>query len=134
MLNIRWLRAAGVGIVPLAVIALLTISWGLAPVALAGCDKDASGEVYCGKGMCLSGSDGTVWCSRFKDGDAMIARDGVVLCGRGRCTKDRAGEIFCSTEEGGAVLKDRNGRVRCLGRCERATVEYCESTVAGTSK
>lgn len=134
MTKFRPLPSIRIGFVSLAVVAFLAAFWVLAPVSLADCKKDVSGEVYCGRGDCLRGTDGTVWCSRYEDGDAMLTRDGVVLCGRGQCAKDSAGVIFCSKEPGGAVLKDRNGHVRCFGGCERATRDYCENTVAGISE
>jgi hypothetical protein len=121
------------GIAQLTLLTLLVAFWMLVPVSHAECDKDASGEVYCGGGRCLRDTEGVVWCSRHEDGDAMRMRDGRVLCGRGQCEKDSAGEIYCSTQKGGSVLKDRNGRVRCFGSCERASADHCESTRAGSS-
>jgi hypothetical protein len=100
----------------------------LAPASSADCSKDSSGEIYCGGGRCLTDRQGTVWCSRFYDGDAQPTRDGSVLCGKGDCAKDSRGEIFCSSEKGGAVARDSEGRVRCYGRCERATAENCDSS------
>lgn len=112
---------------------LLAISMLLAPTAHADCAKDARGEVYCGGGRCVSDRTGTVWCSRFYEGDAQTTREGRAVCGRGRCEKNSRGEIFCSTEPGGAVLKDTQGEVRCYGACERASAEHCENTPAAGS-
>ena len=123
----RWIRGA------FAAAALLAILGLIAPAASADCAKDASGEVYCGAGRCLPDRDGTVWCSRHYEGDAVRTRDGVVVCGRGRCEKDSQGRIYCSSEKGGAVLKDGQGRVRCQGRCEPASAEQCEHTRADAS-
>jgi hypothetical protein len=114
-------------------IGLLAI-WLLAPAASADCARDSKGEVYCGGGRCLRDPGGTVWCARQYEGDAQLTREGVVLCGKGRCEKNSRGEIWCSSEPGGAVLKDSQGRVRCYGRCERATVELCESKPADRSR
>lgn len=112
---------------------LLAILWLLAPAAVADFAKDINGEIYCGGGRCIRDYNGTVWCSRFYTGDALMTRDGSVLCGKGKCAKDLHGQIFCSSQVGGAVLKDSRGRVRCYGRCERATAAHCENTRADSS-
>lgn len=134
MMKSTLLRSTRIGSALMAILGTLAIFWVFAPESLADCKKDIKGEVYCGRGDCLRSTDGIVWCSRFEDGDAVLTRDGVVVCGRGDCEKDSAGEVFCSKERGGAVLKHRDGSVRCFGQCERATVDYCESTVAGSSE
>ena len=111
----------------------LVILWTLASSASADCAKDLRGEVYCGGGRCLADREGSVWCSRFYQGDAVRTRDGKVLCGKGRCARNLRGQIFCSSEVGGAVLLDSEGRVRCYGRCEQAASEWCEHTAADSS-
>jgi hypothetical protein len=98
--------------------------------AWADCMRHSSGEIYCGAGQCVRDRGGTIWCSRFDDGAAVIARDGTVLCGRGQCERTSAGEIICSSEIRGAVLRDSRGRVRCYKRCEAAAAGNCESTPA----
>lgn len=100
----------------------------------AECLKDRYGEVFCGAGKCMIDTEGTVWCSRYHDGDVDRTLDGYVLCGKGDCEKRSDGLVFCSTEIGGAVLLDSSGNVRCYGQCEPATAEMCENTIAGSSK
>jgi hypothetical protein len=95
--------------------------------------KDRRGEVFCGAGRCLVDREGTVWCSRYPDGDAERMSDGRVLCGKGGCAKGSDGRAFCSSETGGAVLIDSRGRVRCYGRCEPATERNCEHTRADSA-
>jgi len=116
----------------LAGILLLVMLLVIPTISFADCQKDRFGEVYCGAGRCLSDSTGTVWCSRYYDGDAQRTSDGQVICGKGQCTKRSDGLVFCSTEVGGAVLIDSNGNVRCYGQCEPATLEMCENTRAGS--
>jgi len=105
----------------------------MADITSAGCIKDLRGEVYCGAGRCIVDSEGTVWCSRHYDGDAVITSDGQVLCGKGRCMKNIKGQAFCSSEVGGAVLIDSRGHVRCYGQCEPATADKCENTPADSA-
>jgi hypothetical protein len=114
-------------------IALLTIALVVTPIASADCLSDLRGEVYCGAGRCKVDSRGTVWCSRYYEGDAVITLDGEVLCGKGQCAKRSDGRVFCSSEIGGAVLKDSRGHVRCYGQCEPATADKCEHTRADSS-
>lgn len=114
-------------------IRLLVLGLLVATVTSADCVTDLRGEAYCGAGHCKVDSKGTVWCSRYYEGDAEISSDGRVLCGKGRCVKDVDGQVFCSSEVGGSVLVDSSGSVRCYGRCEPATADYCESTRADTA-
>lgn len=110
---------------------LLAVTMLVATVAAADCVEDLRGDVFCGGGRCIVDKEGTVHCSRFKDGDADITLDGHVLCGKGNCVKDADGTIFCSSEIGGAALLDSRGRARCQGSCEAASRAYCETTRAG---
>lgn len=109
---------------------LIVIMSLFATAASADCIKDVRGEVFCGAGHCIVDSKGTVWCSRYYEGDAEITLEGQVLCGKGQCAKNTDGQVFCSSEVGGAVLVDSRGHVRCFGRCEPATADMCESTRA----
>ncbi len=111
-------------------IGLLVIASLMVAVTSADCVLEMHGEVYCGAGRCIFDRKGTIWCSRYYDGDAEITSDGQVLCGKGQCAKDRDGQILCSSEVGGAVLIDTRGRVHCYGRCEPATADKCENTRA----
>lgn len=113
---------------------LLVTLWLLAPVVFADCAKNSVGEVYCGAGRCLNDRNGTIWCSRFYEGDAQITLKGAVLCGKGQCAQTLRGEIFCSSVVGGAAVKDSKGRVRCYGQCERATAAHCEHTRADSAR
>jgi hypothetical protein len=100
----------------------------MADITSAGCNKDLSGEVYCGAGRCIVDSEGIHY-----DGDAVITSDGQVLCGKGRCMKNIKGQAFCSSNVGGAVLIDSRGHVRCYGQCEPATADKCENTLADSA-
>jgi hypothetical protein len=112
---------------------LLVIASLFAASVSADCVKDVRGEVFCGAGHCIVDSKGTVWCSRYYEGDAAITLDGQVLCGKGQCAKNSDGQIFCSSEVGGDVLVDSRGHVRCYGRCEPATADMCENTRADST-
>lgn len=116
----------------LASIGLFVMVLVIPAITSADCLKDRSGEVYCGAGLCLTDSNGIVWCSRYYNGDAVRTSDGQVLCGKGQCMKRSDGLVFCSTKVGGAVLSDSRGHARCYGQCETATVEMCENTRAGS--
>jgi len=115
-------------------IVLLVMALLMSTITSADCVKDLRGEVYCGAGRCIVDSKGTVWCSRYHDGDAEITSDGHVLCGKGQCAKGSDGQVFCSSQAGGAVLIDGRGRVRCYGQCEPATADECENTRAQTAQ
>ena len=109
---------------------LFVIASLIAAAASADCVTDVRGEVFCGAGRCIVDGKGTVWCSRYYEGDAEITLEGQVLCGKGQCAKNTDGQVFCSSEVGGAVLVDSRGHVRCFLRCEPATADMCESTRA----
>lgn len=102
-------------------------------IASADCAKDLRGEVFCGAGRCLIDGEGTVWCSRYYEGDAEKTLDGRVLCGKGQCAKNLDGDVFCSSEIGGAATIDSEGRIRCYGKCEPASADNCESTPADSA-
>ena len=114
-------------------VVVLVMALLMTAITYADCVKDLRGEVYCGAGRCLVDREGTIWCSRYFDGDAETTLDGQVLCGKGQCAKRSDGQVFCSSEIGGAVLKDSRGRVRCYGQCEPATADQCENTRADSS-
>ena len=87
-------------------------------ITSAGCINNPRGEVCCGAGRCIVDSEGTVWCSRHRDGDAVITSNV---------------QAFCSSEIGGAVLIDSHGRVRCYGHCGPTTVDECQNTLADSA-
>ena len=115
-------------------LSLFVITTLCVTAASADCVKDVRGEVYCGAGHCLVDSEGTVWCSRYYEGDAKITLQGKVLCGKGQCATSSDGRVYCSSEVGGAVVIDSHGRIRCFGQCEPATTEMCESTRADNAE
>jgi hypothetical protein len=104
----------------------------IASSASAECMKNRSGDVVCGRGQCEKTRDGQVFCSRYEDGAAVRTSEGKVVCGKGQCVKTSRGEIFCSADEGGSAMKDRNGDPKCLGECERASIENCEGEPPGS--
>ena len=120
------------GLIPLVIIAVtgLTLAAG---AANADCMKNLNGEVICGKGECRRDLRGMVFCSAFRRGSAVRASDGMILCGKGDCVRTSSAEVYCSTVEEGTAVKDRYGHPRCEGRCEPASVDYCEAIPAGTA-
>lgn len=112
---------------------MLVMALLMPAISSADCINDSRGEVYCGAGRCIIDGTGTVWCSRYYDGDAERTLDGHVLCGKGQCMKRSDGQVFCSSEVGGAVLIDSRGHVRCYGQCEPASADMCEHTRADSS-
>jgi hypothetical protein len=110
---------------------VLFCTWLLAPLpAVADCETDLRGEVFCGAGRCVIGKDGLVWCSRYDRGGATLTLTGEARCGVGSCASNVHGQIFCSSEIGGMAMVDGHGALRCFGRCEPASLEHCENTVA----
>ncbi|GGO67651.1 hypothetical protein [Bowmanella pacifica] len=96
----------------------------------ADCLKDAEGDVICGKGSCARDSSGQVFCSAFKDGEAIRDRMGEVLCGKGQCRIDQNMQTWCSTTQGGGAERNDQGKIMCLEGCEPASKAMCEQTVA----
>jgi len=95
---------------------------------LADCRQDRFGDVYCGKGKCVSDKQGKVHCSRYRFGDAVVDRHGSALCGKGRCLLGKELDRYvCSKIDGGGAVVDRYGVVKCYGGCERASITMCES-------
>ena len=99
----------------------------------AECVMDQIGQIYCGYGACANNSYGNVYCSKYRDGDAVLNVNGEVVCGKGSCEEDRLKNVYCSSAEGGAAMIDRNGNVRCYRGCERASPSMCEREIAPTS-
>jgi len=102
-------------------------------MANADCMRNGKGEIVCGKGECQRDRRGVVLCSAFRKGSAVRTSDGKIVCGKGRCVKTLGGVVFCSTVAEGDAVKDINGVPRCEGQCERASVDYCEATPAGSA-
>lgn len=102
-------------------------------IANADCMMNRDGDVMCGRGECQRDRFGAVLCSAFRNGSALRMSNGRIICGKGQCAKTVAGEVFCSIVVEGSVLKDMHGVIHCEGQCERASVDYCEATPAGTA-
>ena len=103
----------------------------LPSLATADCQTNRSGEVVCGAGPCVRDLKGSVYCAHFRFGSVVRTSSGETLCGKGQCVTTLQGEVICSNVDGGAAVKQLDGSTRCMGECERASVELCEQTPAG---
>ena len=96
--------------------------------AMAACETDRAGVVYCGRGHCAQDKAGNIHCSKYLFGDAVLDDHGNVLCGKGQCVAGtKFKDYHCSTIESGGADRDRFGEVKCYGGCEKASVLMCES-------
>jgi len=97
-------------------------------IALAECEIDNFGVVYCGRGNCERDRVGNIFCSKYLFGDALLTENGNVVCGKGRCLLSaKFNEIYCSSLESGGANRDRFGEVKCYGGCEKASALMCEN-------
>lgn len=107
---------------------IFIILTGLQQVALAECEINRFGEVYCGRGECKQDKVGDIFCSKYQFGDALLDELGNVVCGKGQCLSDiKFNDIYCSSVEGGGANRDRSGAIKCYGGCEKASALMCES-------
>ena len=113
------------------VISLFILLFGFQQIALAACETDRFGVVFCGRGECAKDRAGHVYCSKYLFGDARLDEYGNVVCGKGQCVQSvKFPDYYCSTIESGGAKRDRMGEVKCYGGCEKASAQMCES-VAG---
>lgn len=113
----------------LLVVCFLTLA-GATQVHAADCVKNQEGNVVCGKGQCATDQYGKVLCAR-EGGGAKKDQYGNVRCGVGYCATDDLGQLKCSTKPGGGAATDSYGKVQCLGGCQDATPQRCESASPG---
>ena len=97
----------------------------------ADCMRDSLGRTVCGPGQCATHYRGEIYCARNKFGTATLDRHGNVVCGIGQCEKDFCGDLHCSKESGGGVVRNDQGEVDCFGKCEPASVQFCEQSIVG---
>ena len=96
--------------------------------AIAACEKDRFGVVYCGRGKCALDLTGHVSCSKYQFGHALVNKEGNVVCGKGQCVESvRFRDFYCSAVEGGGADRDRLGEPKCYGGCEKASALMCEA-------
>ena len=99
-------------------------------IALAACETDRFGVVYCGRGECAKDRTGNVFCSRYLFGDARLNEHGNVVCGKGQCVESvKFPDFYCSAIESGGAKRNRMGEVKCYGGCEKASALMCENEV-----
>lgn len=107
---------------------LLILLAGCQQVALAACETNRFGVVFCGRGDCAKDKAGDVFCSKYQFGHAHLDEHGNVVCGKGECAAGRKfKEIYCSTVENGGAEQNIMGDVKCYGGCEKASALMCES-------
>ena len=96
--------------------------------ALAACETDRTGVVYCGRGDCAQDKAGNIFCSKYLFGDALVDKNGNVVCGKGQCVAStNFKDYYCSAIESGGADRDRFGEVKCYGGCEKASESMCEN-------
>jgi len=101
---------------------------GTPPIALAACETDRSGVVYCGRGACQQDLAGNVFCSKYQFGQAHLDKHGNVVCGKGQCVESvKFNDFYCSAVEAGGANRDRLGEPKCYGGCEKASESMCEN-------
>lgn len=109
------------------VLLLVFLLAGFQQTALAGCETNRFGEVYCGRGECARDKAGDVFCSKYLFGHAHLDNHGNVVCGKGQCVASiKYPDFYCSAVESGAAMRDRQGEVKCYGGCEKASAMMCE--------
>lgn len=97
-------------------------------IALAACETDRMGVVYCGRGDCAQDKAGNVFCSKYLFGEALVDQHGKVVCGKGECVAStKFKDYYCSAKESGGANRDRFGEVKCYGGCEKASELMCEN-------
>lgn len=107
---------------------LLVFLLGSQQVALAACDTDRFGVVYCGRGNCAQDKAGDIYCSKYLFGDALLDKSGSVVCGKGQCLLSRRfDDVYCSSVESGGADRDLSGEIKCYGGCEKASASMCEN-------
>lgn len=101
---------------------------GTQQIALAGCETNRFGVVYCGRGDCAKDKAGDVFCSKYLFGHARLDEHGNIVCGKGQCVASvKYPDYYCSTIESGAAMRNRQGEVKCYGGCEKASALMCEN-------
>jgi hypothetical protein len=125
------IRTTGIRMKARPSILTLALAAATLPV-LADCMQDLHGNVFCGRGQCMTSLYGQVVCSGYEDGGAHRTRYGEAVCGKGQCVRVGNGDLYCSTVEKGSARLDLYGEPRCEGACERASVDNCDTRPAGT--
>ena len=74
---------------------------------------------------CAADTNGTVYCSNYATGGAVINSLGIVECGKGECQRNSIGSVTCSRVEGGGAAVNSSGTVKCLGGCEDGSQSMC---------
>ena len=74
---------------------------------------------------CVTDKMGSVHCSKFAGGGAVINDMGEAVCGKGECLKDSMNHVLCSKEEGGGAGRNSMGNIKCLNGCEPASQSMC---------
>jgi len=111
-----------------SVFLLVVLLFGFQQTALAACETDRFGEVYCGRGDCAKNRAGDVFCSKYLYGSALLDEHGNVVCGKGQCVESvKFPDYYCSVTESGGAKRNRLGEVKCYGGCEKASASMCEN-------
>jgi len=110
------------------VFCIFILLFGSQQIALAACEIDRFGVVYCGRGECAKNKAGDVFCSKYLFGHARLDEHGNVVCGKGQCVASiKFKDFYCSAVESGGAKLNRMGEVKCYGGCEKASALMCES-------